>query len=187
MTIYSHPVMKSQLWALAALLLLAGRPALADQDHTRAAFRDVIARLVVAANAEPKFAAVTGKQIADDHGDTSYAVTVFVPVFSACEIRNQWHVPTALWCRTVPNPNASAVQRRFDQVAADIRSVLTTRHLVDAYLTTNFDVRPCAGSASFFQSGERCFVAGIASGQVTLAQESDAKGRKFLLMRIGNF
>jgi hypothetical protein len=54
-------------------------------------------------------------------------------------------------------------------------------------MTTNFDVRPCEGSPSFFQSGERCFVAWIAGGQVTLAQKSDAKGRKFLLMRIGNF
>ncbi len=176
--------MKIRLWALTALLLV-GRPVLADRDHTRAAFRDVIARLIVAANAVPAFGSVTGKQIADDHGDRRNALTVFVPVFSACEIRNDWHVPTALLCRTAANPNASAVHTRFDELAADLRSVLTTRRLLDR--TRNIDVGPCVGSASIFQNGERCFVAWIASGQVALAEESDAKGRRYLLMRIGNF
>ena len=171
-----------RLGMLAAVLVLLGRPAFADHEQTRAAFRHVLARLIAAASEPSTFASVTGRKTADDHsGDTRYAVTVAVPIFAGCEIRNDDRVPTQLACWTKPSPDGAAVRARFDEIVADVRAVLAERHLGGR----SFEVGSCDGTA-VFSNGERCLDAGIPGGSIDLAIEPDAGGRTSLRLQIGN-
>jgi hypothetical protein len=171
------PLNKTAVLTAIIVLLLSGA-ALADQDHTRVVFRQVMARIIAAAGEESTFHSITGKEIEDDHrGDARYAVTVVVPIFAHCEVRNDWHVPTAVTCSTNPNPDANAVRRRFEQMSTDLKTLIRSPRI---------EIGDCDGTA-IFPNGERCFIANIPGGEIDLSIQSDSRRHKYLLIRVGNY